>query len=623
MYNTVMQVSSLQKENYTVEVAEAIITKIENLTATKNLTASEVNDTVNVLESLITLQEKVLEDGNLSLSDDFIDKYVEVSGNLLSTKTTNSWLALDSNQGAPAFLESMERFARLTAFSKAPEVAQAQNFSSDHVALTISTVSDSNVQDLVVPVDVRETNGTNMTSMITAVFPAASLSQLLEGNSIRQLAAVSLVFNNLEEFMPPNTISAKSALLESVGDLRKKSDQLPGTSIVSLSIVVAGKQYNASSAKQKLKEPVNISYTASVEGMKYMCSFWEFGSNSEPGFWSSSGVTTDVINDTTILCSSSHLTSFSVLVAVQDAEVTETLSYITTIGCGISIACLFLALICLIIFRRHLHFEKNFIHINFIIALILALIFFVTGIDSDNKEICEIVTVILHYLFLAVFCWMLCEGIFLYLMLVVVFDSGKTYWKRFSVLGWGLPVIIVAISFGARFDDYGKYEYCFLTHHNGLIYAFIAPMIVILLANFLVFITAVRITVSKVSQVKGQFAAVKSGLRAAAVLMPILGLTWVVGVFAVDTLSLSLAYVFAILNSLQGMFVFIFYCLLDVKVQKAFRKTKRRWTRSKSTFTSKTGTGRTRSTNTLSTNSTSGPFTISDNEDSSPPRTLT
>jgi hypothetical protein len=73
MYNTVMQVSSLQKENYTVEVAEAIITKIENLTATKNLTASEVNDTVNVLESLITLQEKVLEDGNLSLSDDFID----------------------------------------------------------------------------------------------------------------------------------------------------------------------------------------------------------------------------------------------------------------------------------------------------------------------------------------------------------------------------------------------------------------------------------------------------------------------------------------------------------------------------------------------------------------------
>jgi hypothetical protein len=96
MYNTVMQVSSLQKENYTVEVAEAIITKIENLTATKNLTASEVNDTVNVLESLITLQEKVLEDGNLSLSDDFIDKYVEVSGNLLSTKTTNSWLALDS-----------------------------------------------------------------------------------------------------------------------------------------------------------------------------------------------------------------------------------------------------------------------------------------------------------------------------------------------------------------------------------------------------------------------------------------------------------------------------------------------------------------------------------------------
>ena len=43
----------------------------------------------------------------------------------------------------------------------------------------------------------------------------------------------------------------------------------------------------------------------------------------------------------------------------------------------------------------------------------------------------------------------------------------------------------------------------------------------------------------------------RSGLRAAAVLMPILGLTWVVGVFAIDSLSVPLAYIFTILNSLQ------------------------------------------------------------------------
>jgi hypothetical protein len=42
-----------------------------------------------------------------------------------------------------------------------------------------------------------------------------------------------------------------------------------------------------------------------------------------------------------------------------------------------------------------------------------------------------------------------------------------------------------------------------------------------------------------------------------------MGLTWAVGVFAVDSLSLPLAYMFTILNSLQGLFVLIFHCLLD------------------------------------------------------------
>jgi hypothetical protein len=46
----------------------------------------------------------------------------------------------------------------------------------------------------------------------------------------------------------------------------------------------------------------------------------------------------------------------------------------------------------------------------------------------------------MHYFFLAVFCWMLCEGILIYLKLVVVFDSGKSYSRRFFALGWGIAV---------------------------------------------------------------------------------------------------------------------------------------------------------------------------------------
>ena len=53
--------------------------------------------------------------------------------------------------------------------------------------------------------------------------------------------------------------------------------------------------------------------------------------------------------------------------------------------------------------------------------------------------------VIMHYLFLAVFCWMLCQGLLLYMLLVIVFDSGKTYRRRYFALGWGKYLLAVDI----------------------------------------------------------------------------------------------------------------------------------------------------------------------------------
>ena len=45
--------------------------------------------------------------------------------------------------------------------------------------------------------------------------------------------------------------------------------------------------------------------------------------------------------------------------------------------------------------------------------------------------------VLLHYLFLSAFCWMLCEGVMLYLMLVVVFSTLSKKWWFFLIIGYG------------------------------------------------------------------------------------------------------------------------------------------------------------------------------------------
>jgi hypothetical protein len=131
-----LNVAKLSPENYTSEIAETVVRQLDNLTSSQNLTSTNVTSTVDVLESLVTLQEKVLEEGgSLNLSNEFVNSYVETSANLLAKKTGNSWLNLDSDNGAPAFMESMEKFARVIAFSTAAEGNETRCFSSANVGM--------------------------------------------------------------------------------------------------------------------------------------------------------------------------------------------------------------------------------------------------------------------------------------------------------------------------------------------------------------------------------------------------------------------------------------------------------------------------------------------------------
>ena len=61
-------------------------------------------------------------------------------------------------------------------------------------------------------------------------------------------------------------------------------------------------------------------------------------------------------------------------------------------------------------------------------------------------------------------------------------------------------------------------------------------------------------------------------LRIAAACTVIMGVTWVLGVFALGELTFTFQLLFTIFNSLQGLFIFIFYCALSQDVQKEWRK---------------------------------------------------
>lgn len=58
----------------------------------------------------------------------------------------------------------------------------------------------------------------------------------------------------------------------------------------------------------------------------------------------------------------------------------------------------------------------------------------------------------------------------------------------------------------------------------------------------------------------------RSWVSGAFVLLCLLGLTWSFGLLFLNDSSIVMAYLFTIFNTLQGMFIFIFHCLLQKKV---------------------------------------------------------
>ncbi|EDO46224.1 predicted protein, partial [Nematostella vectensis] len=132
-------------------------------------------------------------------------------------------------------------------------------------------------------------------------------------------------------------------------------------------------------------------------------------------------------NETHTICHCYHLTSFAVLMQHSpDTFASQhqfALGLITYIGISISLLALSLALLTFSTFT-FLKSSRNFAHINLTLSLILAEVIFLVGIDKTQYYIpCRVIAVLLHYLFLVVFCWMAAEGIILYIMLVRVFPS--------------------------------------------------------------------------------------------------------------------------------------------------------------------------------------------------------
>uniref|UniRef100_A0AC35G932 Uncharacterized protein n=1 Tax=Panagrolaimus sp. PS1159 TaxID=55785 RepID=A0AC35G932_9BILA len=168
----------------------------------------------------------------------------------------------------------------------------------------------------------------------------------------------------------------------------------------------------------------------------------------------------------------------------------------------------------------------------------------------------------------ASFCWMLLEGYQLYMMLIQVFEPNRNRFYLYYLIGYALPAVIVAISAGITWKNYGTFSYCWINVRTSTLWAFIIPIIVIIVANIIVLLIALRVVLSVKSRDRSTSQRVMGWLKGSGTLLCLLGITWIFGfICAIPGTHIVFAYIFAILNTLQGVFIFILHVVLNDKVR--------------------------------------------------------
>uniref|UniRef100_A0A3Q3JSE3 Adhesion G protein-coupled receptor L4 n=1 Tax=Monopterus albus TaxID=43700 RepID=A0A3Q3JSE3_MONAL len=306
------------------------------------------------------------------------------------------------------------------------------------------------------------------------------------------------------------------------------------------------------------------------------CAFWEYTLDSLQGHWATHGCKTVHVSSNATTCSCNHLTHFALLMSSGRANLVAhytILTRITQLGMIISLICLSMCIFTFWFFSE-IQSTRTTIHKNLCCSLFMAEFIFLVGINmNSHKLFCSVIAGLLHYFFLAAFAWMCIEGIHLYLIVVgVIYNKGFLH-RNFYIFGYGSPAVVVAISATLGSKYYGTDRVCWLSTENHFIWSFIGPACLIILVNLLAFVVIIykvyRHTAVKKPEIS-HYENIRSCARGALALLFVLGATWTFGVLHILHETTLTAYLFTITNTFQGMFIFIFLCVLSRKIQEEY-----------------------------------------------------
>ncbi|XP_071965447.1 adhesion G-protein coupled receptor D1-like [Antedon mediterranea] len=208
--------------------------------------------------------------------------------------------------------------------------------------------------------------------------------------------------------------------------------------------------------------------------------------------------------------------------------------------------------------------------------MILMQFLFLFGIEkTGNKTICTIVSICLHLTSLNAFTWMCGEAVYLYFK-VSPKPSRHNRLRYYMFLCYGIPLVIVFCTSVARsVSETNIRNICWL--ESTMRWAFIAPAILIVMINTVIMGLVVNIIYQRSGKMMGnssretpKLKRLRKAAKGTAMLLPIMGTTWLIGPFVLTTPVME--YLFVLLTGSQGIFIFLVYCLFDSEVKDCFQK---------------------------------------------------
>ncbi|XP_078343214.1 cadherin EGF LAG seven-pass G-type receptor 1-like [Oculina patagonica] len=342
-----------------------------------------------------------------------------------------------------------------------------------------------------------------------------------------------------------------------------------------------------------LPNPIRIAFANRlVNRSDYICVHWNYSvPNTRGGGWSKDGCELKSTNVTHTVCTCTHLTAFAVLSDLNlqyPEQAAFAMRLVTYIGIAVSLALLLTAFILFMCIRK-LKSNSVTIHKNLILGIFIAELTFLVGINrTEDQRICKLIAIVLHYFFSASFSWMFVEGLHMYRRLREKrnIDTGKMSFYYF--MGWGCPAIVVGISAGLASEGYGNERFCWMSTDGTLIWTFTIPIIIVVALNTLVFIMALFISLTKQTKKRrrrhhhhhhhdDEKSSLTAGLWATAGLLPLIGVSFAFAILLVNQDLEMFHYVFAAFTFSQGLFILVFYLLLDKTVRKEFKNVYMRW----------------------------------------------